>query len=201
MKPPSRNSWARKSVGAWSSLLLVACHLTLATGLSGCESVQRKFTRKPKGPRAAPTPVINFQDYSQAMTPLERYRKHYLMFDYWNDDLMDSLKARPLNAKRLRLSSAESLNELTTLKDLVEERIQERIVPLIEHRARINEQIQKGRISAPTAGLMWQELDQQSRTIRRDLFWRRVEDQLRPQEAAVSAQGAAPAPPAPDAAK
>jgi hypothetical protein len=168
-------------------LFLVTCHLSVATGLSGCESVQRKFTRKPKGPRAAPTPVINFQDYSQAMTPLERYRKHYLMFDYWNDDLMDSLKARPLNAKRLKLASAESLNELTTLQDLVTEGVKERIVPLIEHRTRMNSQIQSGRLSEPTAGLMWQELDAQSRTIRKDLFWRRIEDQLKPADAPAPA--------------
>ena len=189
MKPHSRNSpgLSRQSaVGSrqWRRCLILptACCLLL-TGLAGCESIQRKFTRKPKGPRAIPTPVINFQDYTQAMTPLDRYRKHYLMFDYWNGEFMDGLRAKPLNAKRVKLASTESLNELTTLQSLVAEDLGAQFAPLIESRARINRQVQTGHLSELTAGAVWHELDAQSRTIRRDLFWRKVEDRLKPARA------------------
>ena len=160
-------------------LLLSACCLLL-TGLSGCESLQRKFTRKPKGPRAAPTPIINFQDYTQAMTPLDRYRKHYLIFDYWNDDFMDALQRKPMNAKRLKLASSESLNELTALQGLVADDLSDAFTPLIEVRTKINKQVQAGSVSESSANDIWRELDAQSRTIRRELFWRNVQDRLKP---------------------
>ena len=198
MTRPLRNSSSsisrQSAVGSrqWRRLVILptACCLLL-TGLSGCESVQRKFTRKSKGPRAVPTPVINFQDYTQAMTPLERYRKHYLMFDYWNGEFMDGLRAKPLNAKRVKLASTGSLNELTMLQSLVAEDLGAQFAPLIESRAQVNRQVQAGHLSELTAGAVWRELDAQSRTIRRDLFWRKVEDRLTP------AQVPAPNQPAP----
>ena len=161
--------------GVWAICLLLVC-----AGLSGCESLERKFTRKPKGPRAAPTPVINFQDYTQAMTPLDRYRKHYLIFDYWNDDFMAALQAKSMNAKRLKLASSESLNELTALQGLVADDLVDAFAPLIEVRTKIDKQVQAGSVSESSANDIWRELDAQSRTIRRELFWRNVQDRLKP---------------------
>ena len=181
MKPPLRNLSSSRQ---WRRfVILPTAFCLLLTTLSGCESVQRKFTRKPKGLRVAPTPVINFQDYTQAMTPLDRYRKHYLMFDYWNGEFMDGLRAKPLNAKRVKLASTESLNELTMLQSLVAEDLGAQFAPLIESRARINRQVQTSHLSELTAGAAWRELDAQSRAIRRDLFWRKVEDRLKPAQA------------------
>ncbi len=197
MKPHSSNSSSTSRPSAisprqWRRLVILpTATCLLLTGLSGCESVQRKFIRKSKGPRAVPTPVVNFQDYTQAMTPLDRYRKHYLMFDYWNGEFMNGLLAKPLNAKRVKLASTESLNELTMLQSLVAEDLGAQFVPLIESRAQINRQVQTGHLSELTAGVVWRELDAQSRTIRRDLFWRKVEDRLTP------AQVPAPDRPAP----
>jgi hypothetical protein len=114
------------------------------------------------------------------MTPLDRYRKHYLMFDYWNDDFMDALQAKPLNMKRVKLTSSESLNELTALQGLVTEDLAGQFTPLIEVRAKLNKQVQAGHLSESVAGDIWRELDAQSRTVRRDLFWRNVQDRLKP---------------------
>ena len=176
-------------------VILPTAFCLLLTTLSGCESVQRKFTRKSKGPRAVPTPVINFQDYTQAMTPLDRYRKHYLMFDYWNGEFMDGLRAKPLNAKRVKLAATESLNELTTLQSLVAEDLEEQFAPLIKSRAEINQEVQAGRVSEFSANRFWRELDAQSRTIRRDLFWRNVQDRLKPAQASAAAPSASETPP------
>ena len=190
MSDQAKGSW-------WRRFSRVACCLLLVAVLSGCESLERKFTRKPKGPRAVPTPVINFQDYTQAMTPLDRYRKHYLIFDYWNDDFMDALQRKPMNAKRLKLASSESLNELTALQGLVADDLIGAFTPLIEVRAKINKQVQTGHVSDSAANDIWRELDAQSRTIRRELFWRNVQDRLKPaQTPKVEPPPAAEEPPA-----
>lgn len=159
--------------------MLPVASCLLLTGLSGCESVERKFTRKPKTPRAAPTPIINFQDYMHAMNPVDRYRKHYLLFDYWNDELMDGLQAKPVNNKRLKLASKESLAELTTLKTLVADDLAPAFDPLLEVRSRIDRRLHAGHLSQGAANDIWRDLEAQSRTLHRDLFWRDVQDRLK----------------------
>src|SRR3989338_3549725 len=102
------------------SVWIVACCLSLVAALTGCESLQRKLTRKKK-PQPPPAPVTVFQDYSAAMTPLDRYQKHYAIFDYWNAGLLAALEARPLNPKRVTLASTAALGELETMRTLLTE--------------------------------------------------------------------------------
>ena len=158
-------------------LLSVCCLLSAA--LVGCESLQRKFTRKSK-PGPPPTPIISFQDYSQAMTPLDRYRKHYLMFDYWNSDLLASLQRPPLNPKRYRLASSESLNELQELKKLLTDDIAARLSPLIEERTVLHQEIQGSSWNSPAQAMVpLRKLESQSRAFHRDFSWRDVEDHIK----------------------
>ena len=86
----------------------------------GCESWQRKFVRVSKRPVQRPSPIVRFQDYSQAMTPLERYRKHYLMFQYWDEQLRNELASSSPNPKRFRQASSQSLEELQLLHQLLQ---------------------------------------------------------------------------------
>jgi hypothetical protein len=103
----------------------------------------------------------------------------------------------------VKLTSSESLNELTALQGLVAGELADAFTPLIAVRTKINKQIQAGRLSDSTASDIWRELDGQSRTIRRDLFWRKVQDQLKPaqtpdtHEAPTAQELPAPSSPAP----
>ncbi len=172
---------------AWFRVAL--CGVLIAS--SGCESLQRKFTRKSKHPKAAPTPIINFQDYTQAMTPLDRYRKHYLMFDYWNDELIESLQQKPQNPKRFRRASSEALAELEVMKGLLADAAAVRFEPVIEERTRINRQIQSGGLGSMQANVLWRTLEAQTRQIHREFFWRDAEDRLK--EPSAETASASPA--------
>ncbi len=168
--------------------MLGACCLVLGT--SGCESWQRKFVRKSKEASRPPSPIISFQDYSAAMTPLERYRKHYTMFDYWNQDLIDSLQVRSPNPKRYRRASEEAVGELKTLQTLLGDEPAARLGSLIEARMKIDHQAQTREFDdRAQAGLLIQQVERQTREIHRGFFWREVQEQL-----------AAPQPKVPDAA-
>lgn len=169
MRPLSATSWLVKG-------LLVAG--LLAAG--GCESLQRKLVRKPKGPKAKLTPIIAFQDYSRAMTPLDRYRKHYLMFDYWNNDLLESLKEQHPNGKRLKRASADALEELRTLQQLLVEEKAAELTPLIEERAQLDQQLQSPGLNLSVANTLARQLETQSRLIHRSFFWRDAQDHLKP---------------------
>ncbi|MBI2104527.1 MAG: hypothetical protein HYT90_02945 [Candidatus Omnitrophica bacterium] len=168
-------------------IILAGVGWLLVSGLSGCESLQKKLTRKPKGPQAAPTPLIQFQDYSRAMTPLDRYRKHYLIFDYWNSELLDALQSRPLNSKRYRHASSEALGELQALQGLLAEGMAERLTPFLESRAKLDARLQRGSISDSQVPFIQRELELQTIRFQRDFFWRKAEDHLKPQEQAPAA--------------
>ncbi len=196
MKRRSRSSWdsnisnRRQATGNRMWLPCVACCLSLAAGvLTGCESLQRKFTRKPKRPVALPSPIISFQDYSRAMTPLDRYRKHYMMFDYWNDELIESLQSPPVNPKRFRRASSEALAELETMRDLMVEEASAKLEPLIEERQQLNTQLHSPAFNASSSLALVRTLEAQTRAIARDFFWRDVQEQVK-----ASPSSDAPAP-------
>ena len=150
----------------------------LMTALIGCESLQRKLTRKPK-PYVRPSPIVNFQDYTHAMTPLDRYRKHYLLFDYWNGQLVDELASQSANLKRLRDASAESLKELQVLQGLLQDPLAAQVSSLIHTRTRFDQQLGQGTSSPAQWAYMQRVLETQMRQIHRDFFWRDVAEHLK----------------------
>ena len=166
--------------GRWRLSLCAVC-CVLCAGVTACESLQRKFARKPKHATAAPSPIISFQDYSRAMTPLDRYRKHYLMFDYWNEELIEALQGNPINPKRFKRASSEALEELKTMSSLVVADVAARLAPLIEERATIDHDLQSTGFNTSQANVLGRTLEAQTRQIHREFFWRDVEDHLKPQ--------------------
>ena len=168
MKPRSRVFW------------LTVCS-ALLTGLAGCESLERKFTRKPKNPPPPPNPIIQFQDYTRSLTPLDRYRKHYMIFDYWSEEFIDTLRSPSMNQKRLIRASSEALGELQTLQSLLREDKAAQLTPLLEERREINRQVQRGAVDGLRATTTLRALESHSRQIHRDFFWRDVQDHLKDQ--------------------
>ena len=143
--------------------------------------MQRKLTRKPKS-YVRPSAIIQFQDYSRAMTPLDRYRKHYVMFDYWNSELLGTLEGRDFNVKRLRTYSSEALQELRRLHGLLQEDVAAQVGPLIEERAKVDQEISQRLLMPSDVGAIRQRLEVQTRRIHRELSWRVVEDHLKSYE-------------------
>ena len=159
--------------------LLLTTHYLLLTMLTGCESLQRKFVRKSKKSTTSYTPIINFEDYSRAMTPLDRYRKHDLLFDYWNAELLAALQEKNINAKRCVRASDEALSELRTMQNLLVEEPAARLAPLLEARARLHDELKSGFVDGQRANRAWRLLEEQTRRLHREFSWREVEDHLK----------------------
>ncbi|MBI3087448.1 MAG: hypothetical protein HYY91_00955 [Candidatus Omnitrophica bacterium] len=175
MKPNSRRCSDASISHPVRVIVLVAAALLAGVG---CESLQKKFIRKRRDmPR--PSPIIAFQDYTRAMTPLDRYRKHYMMFDYWNSELVDVLQARDVNPKRVKRASGESLQELKTMQGLLADDIAAQVAPLITEREQIDRRLQRGSSTPSQVGLTARQLEAQTREVHRSLFWRNVEDRLK----------------------
>jgi hypothetical protein len=192
MRRSSRSSSADSGAGRaiHRAVLVAACGLLLAG--TGCESLQRKFTRKPKKLPPPPSPVTSFIDYTRTITPLDLYRKHYLMFDYWHGELVRELEQQNLNTKRVRAASKESLQELERLQSLLLEEPAARLTPILEARRALDRQLQ-ARADAHQALLFKRDLETQARAIHRDFVWRKVEEQLKPRDRVPAAGGRADA--------
>jgi len=48
----------------WRLLVLSTLGCLLSAGMTGCESLQKKFTRKPKHPQQGLSPIITFEDFA-----------------------------------------------------------------------------------------------------------------------------------------
>ncbi|MBI4354161.1 MAG: hypothetical protein HY595_02880 [Candidatus Omnitrophica bacterium] len=160
-------------------VLLALCCGALVVG-TGCEAMQKKFVRKRKTPLARPAPIVTFQDYTRAMTPLDRYRKHYVMFDYWNTELLGVLEDRDFSIKRLRKYSSEALQELRLLHGMLQYDLAADVEPLIHEREKSDQHIQQRLVMPSDLGALRQRLEVQTRQIHRELSWRHVEDRLKP---------------------
>ena len=150
----------------------------LVIGLMGCESLARKFTRKPKHGPERPSPVISFKDYGNGSTPLDRYRKHYMLFEYWNAELMDELQQAMMNAKRARRASHEAVQELQILRGLLQEPLRARIDPVIGQRQQLDGQLKTDALTAAQRATVSRLLEQQTRQLHRDFASRKVQDKL-----------------------
>ena len=102
----------RTHAGAHARVCVVAvCAAALlgAGALSGCEGLREKFIRKPKGPTERPQAIFRFVDYSTLMTPVDRYRKHAMLFDYWSALGMSSnRKGDQVHASKSLISRCKS---------------------------------------------------------------------------------------------
>ncbi len=169
--------------------LLLAAILLIAG--AGCESFQRKFTRKKKTDEATPSPVISFQDYSRTQTPMDLYRKHYLMFEYWNSELQDALESSPVNPKRIRLASEESCLELQALQRLLTDEAGAPLAAAIEERQGMDRQLQDRTLTRPAAQLLKKTIDAHARLVNGQFFWRSVQNRLNPRPAAAAPEAPA----------
>ena len=157
------------------------CGLLFLSG--GCESLQRKFTRKPKNPPPKQSPIIRFQDYSHSLTPLDRYQKHYLMFDYWNNELVDSLQTSRFSIKRVRRASNGAVSELRTLRELLQEEDAKKFQPLLKERESLDRDLNRA-VSPAQVDTFRRRIENQTRAIHRDYSWSKVQDRLRSETAA-----------------
>jgi len=152
----------------------------LAVG--GCEGLQKKFVRKRKTPAERPTPIVQFQDYTRSMTPLDRYRKHALMFDYWNTELINALGPEASNPKRVKRASAEALQELRLLQRVLQEDRAAQLNPLVEQRSRVDAQLQRELYAPSQRGALRRQVESQTREFERRFSWRDVQDHLKIEE-------------------
>jgi hypothetical protein len=99
------------------------------------------------------------------------------MYDYWNHELMDSLQQPPLNPKRYRKASAESVTELEVLRSLLDEEAAARLAPLIDERAGVVKRL-NGSFSDTQAPLLLRDIELHTGRLHREFKPGEIQESL-----------------------
>lgn len=156
--------------------LAIVLALLLVMGLTGCEAVQRKFTRKKK--REPVRPVFYEEGMGAQTRPnIELYMMHYTYWKTWHDELIEEAG---VNAKRDRLASGEVISNLTDMrKRLVDEKAGE-LQGYIDQTAKITAELTRGKATTMRLGYLKQRLDKIGTRIARHFYYKKVREYIKP---------------------
>lgn len=170
----------------------------LALGLSGCATVQKKFTRKKKEP-AHVAKAIAFEEgpYQKKFSNEYYYKSHYTYWKAWQGEWIDGLAG---NRKRSAHNAEEAVSNLDQMKNYLKPEKAKELEEPLHVLQRLMEQTEIGQYSG--VATMRVELEKWRRIISSGFYFDKVKDDLLPDTvdlgagtaAATPAGGQAPAP-------
>ena len=168
--------------------LLAGCGFVIAAtgGCAMIPTIQRKFTRKTYHP--PPAVAITTKNYELNLSPEERYKRHWAMWAFWNDELLDGLGA---SRKRTLRAAEESIQELTTLQNFLAPETGAGLAAHIMLLERLRTEADKDLLSGQSISRWRSDVERQKRYIQRQFTWSDVQEHLKPTQQT-------PPPPLPD---
>lgn len=134
-------------------------------------ALQRKFIRKKQRPPPAVT--ITTKDYDLHLSPEERYRRHFVMWDFWHAEILEGLGESRKKALR---AAEESLAELAALRSLLLPPMAEKVNPHMARLEQLRQDLSKDVLTGMALQRWRSTVEQQQRVIRRELAWKGVQD-------------------------
>ncbi|MCM8780056.1 MAG: hypothetical protein NC914_02780 [Candidatus Omnitrophica bacterium] len=156
------------------ALIVINCLLLVA--LIGCEAFVKKFTRKPKEEKKEEMVLIP-EDYTNSMTPEERYRQYFLFWKSWQDELIVSLMENRSLKKRVgcAMQATKNLEELRKL--LVDEDKQKLMDKYIAESKRLSDMI-SGDIYGNGANKHREKAESIKRNVVRDFTYSEIKNYI-----------------------
>lgn len=155
----------------WMMILAI---LFLAAGLTGCEAVQRKFTRKPKATVKMPH-FYQLKKYTMKPSP-ELYKQHFAYWASWQEDLIQSIGQ---NHKRDMRSMEEALGHLKDMQNILIPSKAEEMQPHVERMEGAKDIIFRSDLSFTDRDYVRGILEREDRAIKRDFCYGKVRNDLR----------------------
>jgi hypothetical protein len=148
--------------------------LVLSISFVGCAGIQRKFTRKKKK-EEVPAPVITTYDYKKDLRVSELYKKHFLYWKTWQDELIERIDEG--YKKRIECYDNLVMHLMEFGKYLVDSKTKE-LEPFIKKIKSIDPDIRKKRLSKSEENKMRNLLEKSRRQIDRGFSYPKVKDFL-----------------------
>lgn len=117
----------RKTTDPGTGIFFWAVSFFLIINLIGCEAFVRKFTRKHKEGTEQVEMVLAPQEYKKPqLTKEEEYRKYFLYWKSWQDELVDALSANASHKRQLSCAR-EALSNLMQIRQMLNPEAQKKL--------------------------------------------------------------------------
>ena len=152
-------------------VLLVA--IFAIASLTGCDAMQRKFTRK-KTVVKAPH-FYQLKKYARRPSP-ELYKQHFSYWRSWQSELIQFLGD---NHKKDKQAIEEAVGQLKDMQSILIPSKAEDMQPHVEKMEGVEETIFKGELSFANKDYVRRILEREDRAIKREFCYEKVKNSLR----------------------
>ncbi|MBL7084870.1 MAG: hypothetical protein ISS43_02035 [Candidatus Omnitrophica bacterium] len=157
-------------------ILLSAFSFQLSA-LCGCEAFRKKFVRKPKEEKQIEV-VVHTQEYSSEYSPEQIYKKYFLFWRSWHEELVNSLNAQEGNRKKLISAAKKSVENLQQMRQLLLPEKQDRLDIYILEQKSIVRELNKRRLSPAQRLKIKTRLEKQRRQIQKEFGYSHIQEHL-----------------------
>jgi hypothetical protein len=134
-----------RKIGVMCSVLFVC------VCMCGCESLARKFVRKPKEPAKPHDVLLQPEDYAgRKPGGKELYDQYFLYWKSWQDEFTAALSGA--SRKRQEDTAKEALKNLTEMRGLLDEQSQQKLDVYIRRFERLQETVDSDTYGANVPG-------------------------------------------------
>jgi hypothetical protein len=146
----------------------------LCISFAGCAGLQRKFTRKKKK-EERPVPVITTYDYAKDLRVDELYKKHFLYWRTWQDELIERME--DTYKKRIECYD-NAVIHLMEIRGYLRDTKAEELEPFLKEIKSIDPDIRKKVLSKSEIYRMRHMLEITRRQIDKRFCYSKVKDSL-----------------------
>ena len=153
--------------------VFVIIALLVIVNLTGCDAVQRKFTRKKttvKTPR-----FYQLKKYTRKPSP-ELYKQHFAYWESWQEELIQFIGQ---NHKKDVRAMEEALGHLKDMQNILVPSKADAMQPHVERMEGAREIISRGDLGFATKDSIRSTLEKEDRAIKREFCYEKVRNDLR----------------------
>jgi len=159
-------------------VIIVIC-VFLLTSLAGCETIQRKFTRKPKEP-VKPVPKFYEEEYKSEYPNSTLYDNHYMYWKAWMDELITALEGD--NNKKQKQTVEYALGEIKSMQRYLMDVKAQELQKDIDDLDKIAKKINLGTLTSGMAISLRVDADRHLMRVKKDFSLSQVKDYIKPQQ-------------------
>lgn len=145
---------------------------------SGCQSLQKKFIRKPKDEPKAEEPLLMPQAYNIADNKETLYKNYFVYWRSFQDELIAALEAN-LSAKKQASCADFAVTNLEKLREFLNEEKQAVLDPYLAELKSLRGKIKESDLAGAKLGIVKHKLSVNRRNIIHNFMYSKVKDDLK----------------------
>ncbi len=159
-------------------IIFVVLMVFLALDISGCTSLKglrSKFIREKKEEEQRPTVILALEEDEDIANYHELYKKHFLLWQYWHDELIASIEE---NFKKQQQCAMQTVEHLSYLKKYVIEEKRPLLVDYVKRVSSIKDKISDRRLSDIQRSRIAKELEKIKRLVDKEYRYSEIKDYI-----------------------